>query len=164
MNFRFQIVVFLALVAVAKGGVLSGAHAPVRVDEYDPHPEYSFAYNVHDPQTGDIKAQHESRHGDIVQGTYSLNEPDGSRRQVDYTSDPINGFNAVVSRQPGTHPPAPQRVTAAVAAPVSTATYTARVPAPSPAPRLPAYQPAASSYQSSYAPAAPAPSLAYGHP
>lgn len=28
-------------------------------------------------------------------GQYSLVEPDGSIRTVDYTADPINGFNAV---------------------------------------------------------------------
>lgn len=31
-------------------------------------------------------------------GQYSLVEPDGSIRTVDYTADPINGFNAVVSK------------------------------------------------------------------
>lgn len=34
---------------------------------------------------------------------YSLIEPDGSRRTVDYTADPINGFNAVVSKSAGAH-------------------------------------------------------------
>lgn len=29
---------------------------------------------------------------------YSLIEPDGSRRTVDYTADPVNGFNAVVTK------------------------------------------------------------------
>lgn len=28
-------------------------------------------------------------------GQYSLVEPDGSIRTVDYTADPVNGFNAV---------------------------------------------------------------------
>lgn len=27
-------------------------------------------------------------------------EPDGSRRTVDYTADPVNGFNAVVHKEP----------------------------------------------------------------
>lgn len=31
-------------------------------------------------------------------GQYSLVEPDGSIRTVDYTADPIHGFNAVVSK------------------------------------------------------------------
>lgn len=31
-------------------------------------------------------------------GQYSLVEPDGSVRTVDYTADPVHGFNAVVSK------------------------------------------------------------------
>lgn len=44
------------------------------------------------------------REGDVVKGQYSLVEPDGSVRTVDYTADPINGFNAVVSKSaPSVH-------------------------------------------------------------
>lgn len=64
----------------------------------DPHPQYQFAYNVQDALTGDSKTQEESRDGDIVKGSYSLIEPDGSRRTVNYYADPINGFNAVVQK------------------------------------------------------------------
>ncbi|VVC93508.1 unnamed protein product [Leptidea sinapis] len=54
----------------------------------------------------DIKSQHESRDGDVVKGQYSLVEPDGSIRTVDYTADPVHGFNAVVSKSgPSIHPP-----------------------------------------------------------
>ncbi|XP_049775203.1 cuticle protein 21-like [Schistocerca cancellata] len=84
--------------------------------EYDPHPQYSYAYDVQDALTGDSKTQHESRDGDVVQGSYSLVEPDGSIRTVDYTADPVNGFNAVVHKEAGAHP-AP--VVAKVAAPVA---------------------------------------------
>lgn len=69
-----------------------------RVDSYDPNPQYTYAYTVNDYHTGDSKSQHESRHGDVVRGQYSLTEPDGSRRTVDYTADPHSGFNAVVHR------------------------------------------------------------------
>lgn len=44
--------------------------------------------------------QVESRSGDVVQGSYSLTEPDGTRRTVDYVADPVNGFNAVVRKEP----------------------------------------------------------------
>jgi hypothetical protein len=64
----------------------------------DAHPQYQFAYNVNDALTGDSKTQEETRDGDIVRGSYSLIEPDGSRRIVQYYSDPINGFNAVVQK------------------------------------------------------------------
>lgn len=39
-----------------------------------------------------------SRSLPLFTGQYSLVEPDGSVRTVDYTADPINGFNAVVSK------------------------------------------------------------------
>lgn len=72
-------------------------------EEYDPHPQYSFSYGVNDPTTGDAKQQSETRDGDNVQGSYSLVEPDGSTRTVEYTADPINGFNAVVHKGPAAH-------------------------------------------------------------
>lgn len=71
-----------------------------QVEEYDPNPQYSYAYDVQDSLTGDSKSQQETRSGDTVQGQYSLIDADGLRRVVDYTADPVNGFNAVVSREP----------------------------------------------------------------
>uniref|UniRef100_E2J7A8 Cuticle protein-like protein n=1 Tax=Triatoma matogrossensis TaxID=162370 RepID=E2J7A8_9HEMI len=97
---------------VAKAVVAAPAVAKTVVtDEYDPHPQYSYAYDIQDALTGDSKSQHESRDGDVVQGSYSLVEPDGSRRTVEYTADPVNGFNAVVHKDAAV-------VKAAVAAPV----------------------------------------------
>nr|XP_034836062.1 larval cuticle protein A2B-like [Maniola hyperantus] len=76
------------------------AVAPVaKVEEYDAHPQYSFAYDVQDGLTGDSKSQHETRDGDVVQGSYSVVDPDGTKRTVDYTADPHNGFNAVVRKE-----------------------------------------------------------------
>ncbi|XP_004524415.2 larval cuticle protein A2B [Ceratitis capitata] len=69
----------------------------------DPHPQYNFAYNVQDALSGDSKSQSESRDGDVVHGEYSLNDADGFRRTVKYTADSVNGFNAVVEREPLTH-------------------------------------------------------------
>uniref|UniRef100_A0A1I8PLE8 Uncharacterized protein n=1 Tax=Stomoxys calcitrans TaxID=35570 RepID=A0A1I8PLE8_STOCA len=100
------------------------AVAKVAVPEpYDPNPQYSFSYDVHDASTGDVKNQQETRNGDAVQGSYSLIEPDGTRRLVEYTSDPVHGFNAVVHREPGAVKVAP---VAKVLAPV------AKVLAPAP--------------------------------
>lgn len=70
------------------------------VEEYDPHPQYKFAYNVQDAVTGDSKSQSEERDGDVVNGHYSLVDADGYKRTVHYTADPVNGFNAVVNREP----------------------------------------------------------------
>ncbi|XP_067625306.1 larval cuticle protein A3A-like [Eurosta solidaginis] len=69
----------------------------------DPHPQYNFAYDVQDAVSGDSKSQSESRDGDVVHGEYSLNDADGFRRIVKYTADSVNGFNAVVEREPLTH-------------------------------------------------------------
>lgn len=74
-----------------------------KAEEYDPHPQYSFAYDVQDGLTGDSKTQHESRDGDVVQGSYSVVDPDGTKRTVEYTADPQNGFNAVVHKEPIAH-------------------------------------------------------------
>ncbi|CAH2066265.1 unnamed protein product, partial [Iphiclides podalirius] len=69
-------------------------------------PNYGFNYAVNDPVTGDNKAQSEVREGDVVRGSYSLAEPDGTVRIVEYTADPVSGFNAVVKRVgQAVHPP-----------------------------------------------------------
>ncbi|CAD7004298.1 larval cuticle protein A2B [Ceratitis capitata] len=107
---KYAIVVCLALVSVAQCALLRAAPAPVAFaapapvvpvnTEIDPHPQYAFAYNVQDALTGDSKSQQEVRDGDVVKGSYSVLDADGSLRTVFYTADPINGFNAVVQRAP----------------------------------------------------------------
>nr|XP_018900393.1 PREDICTED: uncharacterized protein LOC109032617 [Bemisia tabaci] len=68
-------------------------------DEPAPHiPNYKYHYFVNDPQTKDVKSQWELRDGDSVNGAYSLVEPDGALRIVEYTADPENGFRAMVKR------------------------------------------------------------------
>lgn len=52
-----------------------------------------------------MKSQWETREDGIVKGHYSVVEPDGSIREVDYTADAKNGFNAVVKTHgPNVHP------------------------------------------------------------
>nr|XP_016943629.1 larval cuticle protein A2B [Drosophila suzukii] len=115
-------------------------------EPYDPNPQYTFSYDVHDGSTGDVKSQQETRSGDVVQGAYSLIEADGTRRIVEYTADPVHGFNAVVRRE---------------GAVVKAVAPVAKVLAPAPllhaAPlvaKLPAYGPALSPY---------GPALAHGY-
>ncbi|XP_034181408.2 larval cuticle protein A3A-like [Osmia lignaria lignaria] len=108
--------------------------------DYDPHPQYSYAYDVHDSLTGDAKSQQESRDGDVVQGSYSLLEADGTRRIVDYTADPVNGFNAVVRKE------------AAAAAPIVAAAPVAKIAA------------APVAYAAPFAKIAAAPAVAYAAP
>lgn len=69
---------------------------------FQKYPQYSFSYGVKDPHTGDVKNQWEKRHGDQVEGRYSLVEPDGSVRTVSYSADDKSGFNAVVKHS-GVH-------------------------------------------------------------
>ncbi|KAJ8683132.1 hypothetical protein QAD02_018924 [Eretmocerus hayati] len=116
----FKILAITALVAYVNAGVLHhpggpalyAAHqAPLAyaaptvyqktIDyEHDPHPQYTYSYDVHDASTGDSKTQSETRDGDVVAGQYSVVDPDGTKRIVDYTADPVNGFNAVVRKEP----------------------------------------------------------------
>ncbi|XP_022906633.1 larval cuticle protein A2B-like [Onthophagus taurus] len=106
-SFKFVIFAILAEITSSKSSIIpvhEVEYAPITtkiVDpNYDTHPQYSFSYGVDDVVTGDSKSQTETRHGDVVTGQYSLIEPDGTRRTVDYTADPIHGFNAVVRKTP----------------------------------------------------------------
>ncbi|KAJ2950422.1 hypothetical protein O0L34_g8664 [Tuta absoluta] len=102
----FKFVAFSCLLAVASAGVavpaapLVAAPLAARLEEFDSFPQYRFGYDVADSLTGDYKTQSEQRDGDLVQGQYSLVESDGTRRIVDYTADSVNGFNAVVRKEP----------------------------------------------------------------
>ncbi|KAF7275194.1 hypothetical protein GWI33_012094, partial [Rhynchophorus ferrugineus] len=69
------------------------------------HPKYQFKYGVEDFSTGDYKTQEETRDGDVVTGSYTVAEPDGSLRTVHYTADHHNGFNAVVTKTGTAHHP-----------------------------------------------------------
>ncbi|XP_049840185.1 cuticle protein 19-like [Schistocerca gregaria] len=71
--------------------------------DYYAYPKYSYKYGVNDLHTGDIKSAHEERDGDKVHGQYTLVEPDGAIRTVDYTADKHSGFNAVVRRTEPLH-------------------------------------------------------------
>ncbi|KAL5244642.1 hypothetical protein ACI65C_012052 [Semiaphis heraclei] len=66
--------------------------------DYYAHPKYSYKYGVQDPHTGDYKTAHEYRDGDVVKGSYSVHDPDGTLRTVEYVADKENGFNAVVHK------------------------------------------------------------------
>lgn len=174
-----QFVIISCLVAVARASVAPAAvaaplvAAPVaaRLEEFDPLPQYNFGYNVADAITGDYKSQNEQRNGDLVQGQYTVADPDGTLRVVDYSADSINGFNAVVRKEPLVNAVAPAvvaepavvpaRIAAApariAAAPVVAARYTAPVAyAAAPVAKFAAYTaPVARFAPYAYAPAAP---------
>ncbi|CAH3820908.1 cuticle protein 7-like [Pieris brassicae] len=91
------------------------AFARDQVEEIAPA-HYEFSYSVEDPQTGDHKSQHESREGDVVRGQYSLVQPDGAVRTVEYSADAHTGFNAVVHNSaPSAHAAAAQAQAAPLA-------------------------------------------------
>jgi hypothetical protein len=112
-------IICLAIIGCAAAGLLPAAYVadPHSADYYS-HPKYSFNYGVQDPHTGDVKSQVESRDGGVVKGQYSLVEPDGSVRTVDYTADDVNGFNAVVSKSHAVHPAPVVKTVVAAPAPI----------------------------------------------
>ncbi|XP_023939611.1 uncharacterized protein LOC112046967 [Bicyclus anynana] len=67
-------------------------------DQFDPNPQYSYSYGVHNKQTGDTKAAQETRAGGVVRGFYSFLDADGKQRTVHYTADDAAGFRAQVQR------------------------------------------------------------------
>lgn len=155
---RFAAPVAYAAPAVAKVAAPVAYAAPVAkavlpAEDYDPNPQYSYAYDIQDGLTGDSKSQQESRSGDVVQGSYSLTDPDGTRRTVEYVADPVNGFNAVVHREPLVAKVAAAPVVAKVAAPFAYAAPVAKVAAPV------AYAAAPAVAKFAYA----APAVAYHH-
>ncbi|KAK5646876.1 hypothetical protein RI129_005340 [Pyrocoelia pectoralis] len=77
------------------------------------YPKYKFNYGVKDGHTGDIKEQSEVRDGDTVKGEYSLVEPDGTIRKVEYFDDGHSGFNAIVHKSGHAHHPQTHHVPAA---------------------------------------------------
>lgn len=133
--------------------------------EYDPHPQYSYAYDVQDSITGDFKSQQETRDGDLVQGRYSLLEADGSTRIVDYTADDQNGFNAIVRKESGHHQvalaaPAIAKLAPATAFPSHTIAKIGQEPIGYATP----VAPSALAYGAPIAKIAAAPELTYGAP
>ena len=84
----------------------SGSYGHDDHKDYYAHPQYKFEYGVKDGHTGDHKSQWEHRDGDVVKGGYTVDEADGTKRVVEYTSDKKNGFNAIVKKIGHAHHPA----------------------------------------------------------
>ncbi|XP_055628172.1 cuticle protein 19-like [Toxorhynchites rutilus septentrionalis] len=99
---KFALVLTLTVIVSAQWEGEYGGHDH---KDYYAYPKYKFEYGVKDPKTGDIKQQWEHRDGDVVKGQYSLHEPDGTERIVEYTSDKIHGFQAHVKRVGHAHHP-----------------------------------------------------------
>jgi len=67
------------------------------------HPKYKYSYGVDDKHTGDHKSAYEYRDGGVTKGSYSLLQPDGVIRTVNYVVDPKGGFQAEVLNKGHAH-------------------------------------------------------------
>ncbi|CAH1637228.1 unnamed protein product [Spodoptera littoralis] len=167
---KFVIVLSLAVAAYAVPLV---PVSKVVYAEPEAPAHYDFSYSVHDDHSGDVKQQQESRQGDAVHGSYSLVQPDGVHRIVEYTADKEHGFNANV-RYEGT-PVHAEPAKIAYAAPVAKIAYAApvakyayaapvaKVAYAAPVAKV-AYAPAAVSYSHAPVYAAPVAKVAYAAP
>lgn len=126
----FQFLVFVALAVFVQGSVYEGDHVPIAYSHpylgqppyysrvsYKPivapvtktvvQPavaHYDFGYALSNPYGDNHQSRVESRRGDIVAGSYSVLDADGTKRIVDYTATPQGGFKAVVRKEPGVLP------------------------------------------------------------
>jgi len=71
-------------------------HAPKHKYKAPPKP-YNFAYGVNDPYQGIDFGQTEESDGKSVQGSYSVQLPDGRKQIVTYVADHDQGYHAEVS-------------------------------------------------------------------
>ncbi|ERL87697.1 hypothetical protein D910_05087 [Dendroctonus ponderosae] len=87
------------LVPGYEAGSLYSGYQGEYAGKYDNYKKsYAFEYGVSDPHTGDHKSQWETKDKEgTVRGSYSLLEPDGTTRIVDYIADE-HGFRAVVKK------------------------------------------------------------------
>ena len=87
-------------------------------------PRYNYGYSVNDAVSGDSKQRQESRDGDVVTGSYTVADPDGRIRHVEYTADK-NGFRATVTYD---GEPGPAAIPIAAPTPVQTTVVAAPAP------------------------------------
>ncbi|PSN32529.1 hypothetical protein C0J52_24774 [Blattella germanica] len=69
-------------------------------EDYDPNPQYQFAFDVKDDEFTNYQNRKEQREGGKISGSYSVVDSDGFIRTVKYTADPLEGFKAQVTREP----------------------------------------------------------------
>jgi len=87
---------FAAVAAASAVGVVNDIYA---------HPSYKYSYGVADKHTGDQKSAQEVRDGGVTKGSYSLVQPDGVLRTVNYIVTPHGGFQAqVINKGVAGHP------------------------------------------------------------
>ncbi|GJQ73100.1 hypothetical protein Trydic_g1729 [Trypoxylus dichotomus] len=75
----------------------------LRATENQESGTYSYNYGISNEATGDNKSKWEKRENNVVRGAYSIVEPDGTTRLVEYTAD-ANGFHPVIKKLDALNP------------------------------------------------------------
>ncbi|KAJ8683137.1 hypothetical protein QAD02_018929 [Eretmocerus hayati] len=166
---KLQIAILFSVAILAKGAIVAPVTTVVatqpavishqvavpavsaKLEEYDPHPRYTFAYDVQDASTGDSKAQFETRDGDVVKEAIpssKLTEAEGLSITL-----PIPLTVQQAQEQPQQQPRvAVARAVATPLAPLPVTQYVQRiVAAPAPATVTLGYQTYSSAYSSPFA-------------
>ncbi|CAG9133198.1 unnamed protein product [Plutella xylostella] len=146
-----------AKLMIVFGLVAAAAAVPLVPVEPEAPAHYEYSYSVQDSHSGDVKQQQESRQGDAVHGSYSLLQPDGVQRIVEYSADEHSGFVANV-RYEG-HPQQPAKIALAPVAKVAYAAPVAKIAYAAPVAKIAYAAPVAK-----IAYAAPVAKIAYAAP
>ncbi|KAF2368101.1 Insect cuticle protein [Trinorchestia longiramus] len=95
MAAKYFMIAALALVSAVAALPADSYQKPKLYKE--PAKPYNFAYGVSDPYQGIDFGQNEESDGNFVQGSYSVQLPDGRQQIVSYQADHDSGFHADVS-------------------------------------------------------------------
>ncbi|GAB6022407.1 hypothetical protein CHUAL_006524 [Chamberlinius hualienensis] len=95
-----QVVILCVILSVvcANPAVYYPQPAPVKQQPYEER-DYKFGYAVKDAATYNQQSREETKYGNTVTGQYTVLEPNGEIRVVNYIADD-NGFRAEVLKQP----------------------------------------------------------------
>ncbi|XP_076064590.1 larval cuticle protein A2B-like [Oratosquilla oratoria] len=106
MNQVTSAVAFLLVLGLwgSASGYPSSQYGPPPAPSYKPQPvykeepkPYNFEYGISDQYQGLNFGQSETSDGKLVQGSYSVDLPDGRKQTVTYKADHYNGFIADVN-------------------------------------------------------------------
>jgi len=101
----FAVVAVSAMPSPMPVGGFGHGHGHHGFYDFYAYPKYSYNYGVADKITGDQKSAGEVRDGALTKGYYSVVQPDGVLRTVNYISTPHGGFQAqVINKGIAGHP------------------------------------------------------------